>query len=161
LYFAVIVGLIGFAAGTDKVSSERKTEVQKAATAQAKACGDARTAGAVSDELSRTGACATPQNAGLKPLTIAQAKACGDARKGGAVSDELSRTGACAKDSESEEQEPKAPAAAKARLQLGAKLLEVLDACTALTKQGEAKGGPLNENTCEDVHTALTEMLKP
>ena len=161
LYFAVIVGLIGFAVGTDKVSSERKTEVHKAATAQAKACGDARTAGAVSDELSRTGACAIPQNAGLKPLTIAQAKACGDARTAGAVSDELSRTGVCANDTQSDEKKPKAPTAAEARLQIGAKLLEALDACTALTKQGEAKGGPLNEDECEDVHTALTEMLKP
>jgi hypothetical protein len=161
LYVAVAVGLILFAVGTDKVSSERKTEVHKAATAQAKNCGDARTAGAVLDELSRTGACTVPEKAGPKPLTVAEAKACGDARKAGAVSDELSRTGVCADDTESDAKEPKAPTAAEARLQIGAKLLDALDACTALAKQGEGKGGPLNENECEGVRTALTEMLKP
>jgi hypothetical protein len=125
LYVAVIVGLIGFAYGTDKVSSERKTEVHKAA--------------------------------------IAEAKDCADARKAGAVSKELSRTGICANDTQSDEKEkePKTPTAAAARLQIGSKLLEALDACTALTKRGEANGAPLNANECEGVRAALTEMLKP
>jgi hypothetical protein len=49
LYVVVIVGLITFAVGTDKVSSDRKDPI-----AQAKACGDARKAGATAAELGRT-----------------------------------------------------------------------------------------------------------
>jgi hypothetical protein len=48
LYAAVIVGLITFALGTDRVSSDRRDRV-----ADAKACGDARKAGATSGELGR------------------------------------------------------------------------------------------------------------
>src|SRR4051794_21117629 len=48
LYCAVIVGLVAFALGTDAVSSDRTD-----GTAAAKACGDARTAGATSNELAR------------------------------------------------------------------------------------------------------------
>lgn len=49
LYGAVIVGLIVFAVGTDIVSSDRRDTV-----ADAKACGDARKAGATAGELART-----------------------------------------------------------------------------------------------------------
>lgn len=49
LYAAVIVGLIAFAMGTDKVSSDRRDPI-----ADAKACGDARTAGATAGELENT-----------------------------------------------------------------------------------------------------------
>jgi hypothetical protein len=49
LYIAAILGLIIFAAGTDKVSSDRKDLI-----ATAKACGEARTAGATPGELGRT-----------------------------------------------------------------------------------------------------------
>jgi hypothetical protein len=49
LYFSVIGGLIAFAIGTDKVSSDRTDPI-----ASAKACGEARTAGATAAELGRT-----------------------------------------------------------------------------------------------------------
>lgn len=49
LYIIAIAGLITFAVGTDKVSSDRKDPV-----ADAKACGDARKAGATAGELGRT-----------------------------------------------------------------------------------------------------------
>jgi hypothetical protein len=52
LYAVVIGGLIVFAAGTDKVASERVDPV-----AEAKSCGDARKAGATPEELRRTGVC--------------------------------------------------------------------------------------------------------
>lgn len=48
LYFAVIVGLIAFALGTDAVSSDREDPIAKA-----KACGEARKAGATEDELAK------------------------------------------------------------------------------------------------------------
>jgi hypothetical protein len=51
LYVSVVVGLIAFALGTDKVSSER-TDV-----AAAKACGEARDGGATAEELGNTGVC--------------------------------------------------------------------------------------------------------
>jgi hypothetical protein len=47
-YAAVIVGLVLFAVGTDKVSSDRTDHV-----AEAKACGEARKAGATAAELGR------------------------------------------------------------------------------------------------------------
>jgi hypothetical protein len=49
LYVLVIGGLILFAVGTDKVSSDRKDPI-----ADAKACGEARKAGATAGELGRT-----------------------------------------------------------------------------------------------------------
>jgi hypothetical protein len=52
LYVAVIGGLIMFAVGTDKVSSDRKDPI-----ADAKACGEARKAGATAAELDRTDVC--------------------------------------------------------------------------------------------------------
>ena len=51
LYIAVIVGLIMFVLGADHVSSSRFT------VANAKACGDARTADATGQELGDTGVC--------------------------------------------------------------------------------------------------------
>ena len=51
LYIAVIAGLLVFAVGTDKISSDRVT------IADAKACADARKAGATSTELSDTKTC--------------------------------------------------------------------------------------------------------
>ncbi|HEX8083584.1 MAG TPA: hypothetical protein VF529_04785 [Solirubrobacteraceae bacterium] len=48
LYFLVITGLILFAAATDKVSSDRTDPI-----AEAKACGEARKAGATDTELGR------------------------------------------------------------------------------------------------------------
>lgn len=49
LYLAVVAGLIAFALGTDFVSSEREDPI-----ADAKACGEARTAEATAGELGRT-----------------------------------------------------------------------------------------------------------
>jgi hypothetical protein len=49
LYVAVIGGLVAFAVGADKVSSDRKDPI-----ADAKACGEARKAGASAGELRRT-----------------------------------------------------------------------------------------------------------
>ena len=53
LYVVVIAGVILFAAGTDKVSSARPTN----RIAEAKACGDARNAGATAKELGDTKLC--------------------------------------------------------------------------------------------------------
>lgn len=51
-YVLIIAGLLAFALGTDKVSSDRKDPV-----AQAKACGEARKAGATAKELGDTKEC--------------------------------------------------------------------------------------------------------
>jgi hypothetical protein len=51
LYIAVIAGLLVFAVGTDKISSDRVT------IADAKACADARKAGATPTELGNTDTC--------------------------------------------------------------------------------------------------------
>ncbi len=73
LYGAVIAGLIVFAAGTDYVKSDRTDRV-----AEAKACGDARTAKATPGELERTnGVCdaaAAEPEADAVP-TVAEARA--------------------------------------------------------------------------------------
>ena len=63
LYCAVITGLIFFAVGADKVSSDRPDPV-----ANAKACGDARTAGATAGELKRTdGVCDAKADQPVQP----------------------------------------------------------------------------------------------
>jgi hypothetical protein len=72
-YVLVIVGLIAFALGTDKVSSDRKDLV-----AQAKACGDARKAGATAQELAATNVCegeGEETEEDPEPLSAAQARA--------------------------------------------------------------------------------------
>jgi hypothetical protein len=53
LYAVVIAGLLLFAIGADKVSSDRKEQT----AAQAKACADARKAGATAAEMGRTKSC--------------------------------------------------------------------------------------------------------
>lgn len=81
LYIAVIAGLIAFAVGTDKVSSSRKDLI-----AEAKACGDARKAGATAKELKATEVCEAkadpaadkadgPAAGSAKPATAAEARA--------------------------------------------------------------------------------------
>jgi hypothetical protein len=72
-YLTVIAGLIAFAAATDAISSARSDP-----TAEAKACGEARTAGATAAELGRTndvceGTAATPAEA--VPPSVAEARA--------------------------------------------------------------------------------------
>jgi len=72
LYLAVIAGLIVFAVGTDKVASERRDLV-----ADAKACGDARKAGATDGELGRTETCdsdAAKSEPEPKPLSAVEAR---------------------------------------------------------------------------------------
>jgi hypothetical protein len=72
LYVAVIAGLIVFALATDKVTSDRRDRV-----AEAKACGDARTAGATAGELGRSKICDGKPTAAPtpEPLTADQARA--------------------------------------------------------------------------------------
>jgi hypothetical protein len=65
LYFAAGVGLIVFAVGTDKIASDRKDPI-----AGAKACGEARKAGATAKELEDTdceGTASTPADASPAP----------------------------------------------------------------------------------------------
>lgn len=74
LYIAVIAGLIVFAVGADQVKSDRVDRV-----AEAKACGDARKAGATSGELGRTnGVCDSKSSEPEKeaaPPSAAEARA--------------------------------------------------------------------------------------
>jgi len=74
LYFAVIVGLLLFAIGADKVSAGRSDPI-----AQAKACGEARSAGATAGELARTNkicdAEGTPAKPSGAPPSAAEARA--------------------------------------------------------------------------------------
>jgi hypothetical protein len=74
LYAAVIGGLVIFAVGTDKVASDRKDPI-----AEAKACAEARKAGATSGELARASkACdaeAEKPGAAPEPPSAAEARA--------------------------------------------------------------------------------------
>lgn len=74
LYLAVIGGLITFAVGANKVASDRKAPI-----ANAKACGEARKAGATAAELGRaTGVCdgeAAKAAPAPKPPSAAEARA--------------------------------------------------------------------------------------
>ena len=72
LYAVVIIGLVVFALGADKASSEREDKV-----ATAKACGEARKAGATASELGRTGVCEGKGETAAekpKPPSAAQAR---------------------------------------------------------------------------------------
>lgn len=116
LYVAVIGGLLTFAAGTDKVASERSDPV-----AEAKACGEARKAGATDVELGRA-------------QDICEGKA--------------------------EPSPPAAPppSAAEARVQVARKLMDALDACTALVQKPRAQGRPLAPAACKPVSDAVAAM---
>jgi hypothetical protein len=69
-YVVVIGGLVIFAAGADKVSSDRTDPI-----ASAKACGEARTAGATREELEATKVCKGPAAQEPKPPSAAEARA--------------------------------------------------------------------------------------
>lgn len=70
-YAAVIVGLVLFAVGTDKVSSDRVDHI-----AEAKACGEARKAGATGAELARAKpACDGQPEKADEPPSAAEARA--------------------------------------------------------------------------------------
>lgn len=71
LYAVVIIGLVVFALGADKASSQREDKV-----ATAKACGEARKAGASGSELSRTDFCeGTAETPAEKPKPPSAAQA--------------------------------------------------------------------------------------
>ena len=124
LYIAVIAGLIAFAVGTDKVSSSRKDLI-----AEAKACGEARKAGATAKELKATEACeAKADPAADKP----EGQAAGSA---------------------------KPATAAEARALILGQLSDALAACVALVQEtGAVDGRPLVNADCNPVREAISGM---